>query len=344
MTADSPGAVPIGRSAWLRNIAANLRHDRLLGLVLVLIIGLTVVNLVWLPFSTVNANPLLFFYQALASLPFLVLWLLLGAMRYQLRKTPFLYREAVAQFSVRAQGLLVALGQIILLSAGLLLLSYLASATGRPLMDRYLAAADGALGFDWVDYVTGLNAHPIFAHAITYAYGSLKIQMLVLPAILAFTSRLDRLAEFSAHFGLAGCLTCVVLVGIPAAGASDFFHPSPEVLSSFGAGASTRHLDQLHTLRTLKPFLIEHPEGLVTFPSFHSALAAIFVYSMRDVRYIAPPVFLLNVMLILATPPQGGHYLVDVLAGLAIAIVAIQSVRWIARGRGAVRSSGGRLC
>lgn len=330
-TADCPRAGPTGRSGWIQGRAASLRDDRLLAFVLIIIIGLAVVNLIWLPFSTINANPHLFLYQALASLPILVLWLVLGAMRYQLRKTPFRYRDALVRFSARAQALLVTLVEIILLSAGLLLLSYLASATGRPLMDQYLAAADGALGFGWVGYVSRLNAHPSFAYAITYAYGSLKIQMLVLPAILAFTSRLDRLSEFAAHFGLAGCLTCLVLVAVPAAGASDFFHPSSDVLSSFGVGASTRHLEQLHMLRTLKPFLIEHPEGLVTFPSFHSALAAIFMYSVRRVRYVAPPVYLLNVMLILATPPQGGHYLVDVLAGIAVAAVAIQSVRWIAR-------------
>lgn len=81
----------------------------------------------------------------------------------------------------------------------------------------------------------------------------------------------------------------------------------------------------------LKPFLIEHPEGLVTFPSFHTALAVIFAYSMRGIRYIALPVYALNAMLILATLPQGGHYLVDVVAGLAVAAMSIKSVSWIAR-------------
>lgn len=330
MAAELPDARPT-RRRWYRSTQDKaVLRDRLAVFISIMLGAVAAINLIWLPFSTVNPNLHSFLYGAI---PVVLLCATLGAMRYQLRKTPFRYRDMLNNFAVRTQALVVALGVIMMFSVGLLLFSYLASATTRPLMDEYLAAGDAAIGFDWVEYVGRLNEHPSVAYVLSAAYSSLMMQLLLLPAILALSSRLDRLSEFVAHFGLAGCLTCLVLVAVPAAGAFDFYHPSANILSSFGAGASTRHLDQLYALRTLKPFLIEHPEGLVTFPSFHSALAAIFVYSVRGIRYVAPPIYLLNAMLILAALPQGGHYLVDILAGFAVAAVSVQSVRRISRGR-----------
>lgn len=273
-----------------------------------------------------------------------LLWVALGAMRYQLRKTPFRHRDVLSDYAGRFQTVLVTLSLVTLFSIEILLLSYQATATSHPLMDVYLAAGDAALGFDWMAYAGRLNEHPWIAPVLSRAYFSLNIQFLLLPAILALNGRPGRLQEFAAHFGLAGCLTCLIMIAVPAAGTFDFYHPSPDLLSSFGPDASTRHLGQLHALRMLKPFLIEHPEGLVTFPSFHAALAAIFVYSVRGIRYVAPPIYLLNAILILAALPEGGHYLVDILAGFAVAAVSIQIVRLIAKAellqqRGSAQSS-----
>ncbi|ESX59232.1 hypothetical protein X758_13010 [Mesorhizobium sp. LSHC416B00] len=332
VTADLPDVGSMGRWGGSSDSkAVNLWNGRLVAFISAMLGAIATVILIWLPFSTVAVDPVLWSRAGISALPLALIWGALGAMRYQLRKTPFRYRDLLSDFAGKSQALVVTLGVIMSFSVGLLLLCYLASATRRPLMDGYLAAGDAALGFNWVQYVRRLNEHPWAAFLLSSAYSSLRIQLFLIPAILVLTARSGRLVEFLAHFGLAGCLTCLVLVAIPAAGAFDFYDPSAGILSSFGPGASTRHLDQLYALRTLRPFVVEHPEGLVTFPSFHSALAAIFVYSMRGIRYVAPPIYLLNAMLIIATLPQGSHYLVDVLAGLAVAAASFQSVRWIAR-------------
>ncbi|MCA0034489.1 phosphatase PAP2 family protein [Mesorhizobium sp. B263B2A] len=316
---------------WTRWDTAEFGNGRLVAFISALLAGAVVTNLIWLPFSTVYLNRSIWFDVAMA-MPMALLWVLLGTMRLQLRKTPFGYRDMLSEFAGRIQALAMALTVITLFCLVLLLVTYLAAATSRPLLDSYLAAGDASLGFDWVAYVTLLNDYPSIDHVLSMAYNSLSVQLLLLPAILALTARSDRLEEFVAHYGVAGCLMCLVTMAVPAAGAFEFYHPSPDILSSFDPGASTRHLGQLHALRTLKPFLLEHPEGLVSFPSFHSTLAVIFAYSMRGIRYISLPVYVLNAMLVLATFPEGGHYLVDVLAGLAVAAVAIQFVRWIAKG------------
>ncbi|MBZ9708154.1 phosphatase PAP2 family protein [Mesorhizobium sp. ESP7-2] len=323
---------------WARCEMAKFGKSRLVAFVSALLAGVVVTNLIWVPFSTVYLNKSIWFDVAM-TMPMALLWLLLGTMRLQLRKTPFRYRDMVSEFAGRIQALAMALTAITLFSLVLLLITYLATATSRPLLDSYLAAGDASLGFNWVAYVRLLNGYPSIDYVLSIAYNSLSIQLLLLPAILALSARSHRLEEFVAHYGVAGCLMCLVTMAVPAAGAFEFYHPSPDILSSFGPGASVRYLEQLHALRTLKPFLLEHPEGLVSFPSFHSTLAAIFAYSMRGIRYISLPVYALNAMLILATFPEGGHYLVDVLAGLAVAAVAIQFVRWIAQVRPPLQSN-----
>ncbi|RWC97293.1 MAG: phosphatase PAP2 family protein [Mesorhizobium sp.] len=320
-------------------VALDFQNGRLAVFISTSLAGLVIVNLIWLPFSSIHPAKVLWL-STMAASPLVVLWGALGGIRYQLRKTPFRFRDRSRVFAARLQTAVAAWTVTAALSVALLLFSYLASATDRPLMDRYLAAGDAALGFDWTAYVSLLNDHQSIAEALSMAYRSLQVQLLLLPAILALTGRSGRLLEFIALYGLAGCLTCLVVIAVPAAGAFNFYHPPTEILSSFGPGASTRHLEQLHALRTLQPFLIEHPEGLVTFPSFHSALAVLFAYSVRGIRYVALPIYGLNVMLILAAVPQGSHYLIDVLAGFAIAAISIQIVWWIAHAPMPIAASG----
>lgn len=71
-----------------------------------------------------------------------------------------------------------------------------------------------------------------------------------------------------------------------------------------------------------------HIDGLVTFPSFHTTAAILLAWSMRNVP-IARWVFLvLNILMIVATPTHGGHYLIDVLAGAVLAVASIAYVNW----------------
>ena len=64
-------------------------------------------------------------------------------------------------------------------------------------------------------------------------------------------------------------------------------------------------------------------QGLVTFPSFHSALALLFIYASMPIRWLVIIAIPLNMLMVLATPVDGGHYLMDVLAGIMIALVAV---------------------
>jgi membrane-associated phospholipid phosphatase len=63
--------------------------------------------------------------------------------------------------------------------------------------------------------------------------------------------------------------------------------------------------------------------GIVQMPSYHTVLVVLFTYAFRGTGLIGYVIAALNIFMLLAIPPVGGHYLVDVLAGGALALGAI---------------------
>ena len=75
----------------------------------------------------------------------------------------------------------------------------------------------------------------------------------------------------------------------------------------------------------------EKVEGIITFPSFHAALGVLFPYALRQIKWAFWPAMLVNGTMILSTPVVGGHYLVDVIAGVVVAAASILLLRSIRR-------------
>jgi membrane-associated phospholipid phosphatase len=89
------------------------------------------------------------------------------------------------------------------------------------------------------------------------------------------------------------------------------------------------HYSELMTLRSGEPFqfLVTKSEGLVTFPSFHTALGLIIVYALRGMIWLAIPVAVVNALMTVGTLPEGGHHLSDVIGGAAIGLISIATIR-----------------
>jgi len=85
----------------------------------------------------------------------------------------------------------------------------------------------------------------------------------------------------------------------------------------------------LVTLRdgSLSRFALLNMAGIVTFPSFHTALAILLVYVHRPPLRSFVPVLILNVVMLVAIPFAGHHYLVDMIAGASVAAISIAIVR-----------------
>ena len=64
-------------------------------------------------------------------------------------------------------------------------------------------------------------------------------------------------------------------------------------------------------------------EGLITFPSFHTAIAILFAWAVWRTPYVWFAGLVTNVLMILSTPLSGSHYVIDLAGGAVVATVAI---------------------
>jgi membrane-associated phospholipid phosphatase len=68
-------------------------------------------------------------------------------------------------------------------------------------------------------------------------------------------------------------------------------------------------------------------EGIITFPSLHAALAVILIAAFWPVRAARWPSAVINALMVAATPIDGSHYLIDVLAGVGVAGLCLVAAR-----------------
>lgn len=210
-------------------------------------------------------------------------------------------------------------------------LSYVVSSISLPLQDPILSHLDQALGFDWKGLLEDMQRRPNFLRLMHVVYLSLSLQMVAAVLVLGFTGRLAWLRIFILSFIFAALVTIAISALVPAEGPWLYY----------GIKSLPNQLPISHTswpvffgLRdgSLRKLMGDGAEGIITFPSLHAALAFILVVAFWPVpmaRWIAAVV---NSFMLLATPIDGSHYFVDVLAGIAIAIFSVLAARALATG------------
>lgn len=222
-------------------------------------------------------------------------------------------------------------GQILLIPVLMTPMTYIAAAANLPLVDAPLMALDRALGLDWMAYFNFIYTHHALLFGTVLAYGMIGWPVFGVPIVLGATRRYRRLQEFTLAFAIALVVTTAISAFTPAMGTYDFLHfmPDPNV---FTPGA---YLDQLKDLPIVRDGSLRHLEltkltGIVTFPSFHAAAAVLYLWALWPVRWFRPIAMVANIAMLLATPLGGGHYFVDVVAGIAVATASITAAQWIA--------------
>jgi len=208
-------------------------------------------------------------------------------------------------------------------------LSYLVVSTGAPLVDPPLAAWDRALGFDWLALWRWMTAHPVTHAALRVAYHSGLVQIACVVLLLGFGNRRARLDGFVVSYMAAALICIAVSAPFPAAG--PWAHYS---LASLVDVSSLSHFEPLRDGR-LRSIDLATMQGLVSIPSMHAATAVLIIHAARGTRWFAAAA-LLNAAMLAATPIEGGHYLVDVIAGAAVAgvLMALQRCPRTMRSRG----------
>ena len=201
------------------------------------------------------------------------------------------------------------------------MLSYVIAARGGALWDMQLESWDRALGLDWAAIRDMVDRSSALVTLLGLGYHSLIPQMIVAVVALSCLGRFDELRITVAAAILSGFATILISGLMPADG--NLFDPArydhlwpPVALSQAELIAGLR----TGTTRVLD---LTAMQGIITFPSYHAALAGIFIWAFGAVPKLAIPAALWSRLTIVATPLGGGHYAVDVLAGLALATISV---------------------
>lgn len=200
--------------------------------------------------------------------------------------------------------------------------TYLLASLRFPVIDSALHNFDNALGFNWLNWYHFVNAHSAVKFVLHTAYASTTLQIVF--SIIYFShreegSRNNRL-WWTAIISLL--ITTVVSGILPAMGTFEYYGVADP---QHGV-----HLHDLHALLagTLTNVSLDHMQGIVTLPSYHTVCAILLTYIYRNQRRMLFVVVPLNLLALVAIPSEGGHYLADMLAGAAVAALSIWIVEY----------------
>lgn len=242
----------------------------------------------------------------------------------------FLNLKSKLRRSPRVYTLLFFIAQILLQLLLLVSIGYLAATANFPMQDTSLLAIDRAIGLDFRAYLAWVN-RPGLIDAFAATYDSIRWQLCVIVIVVPLLGHYRRAAEFSLAFGLTLAVTTLISTLFPATGVYETVglhsadHPNFEPSVYY---ATLRELPLVRdgTSRLLDAFQLG---PILTFPSFHAVSAVLYVWALWPIRWLGGIGLLWNAVMLAATPIGGGHYFVDVFAGVAVAMASIWAVKRI---------------
>jgi hypothetical protein len=224
--------------------------------------------------------------------------------------------------------------QVILVTAIIGPLSYIANAFNWPLQDQALLSIDRAMGLDPESIAAFVNNHEWLAKCFETGYGFIKWPLLGVPIILAMTLRLIRLQQFILALSIALALTIVISIFVPAIGTYYGLNLSPT--ERFPSVNSSIYAGQLRDILSIRDGSLRRLElfnlaGIVSFPSFHAASAVLYMWALWPVRGIRSIAIVINGLTIIAAPVIGAHYIIDIIGGVALAAGSILLAKHVFR-------------
>lgn len=227
---------------------------------------------------------------------------------------------------------LVSFGQLVAVVLMGILLSYAASAAPLPYRDAELQAIDRWLGFERQAYIGFLKHNDGLLAILGFAYNTMMRQNLLVLFVTIIARRTDRLQAYTIAFAIAVTATAAIAIFVPAANAMIYVDKVPTDLSTLADGGHS-YFPTLEALRNggLRVIDLGRLEGLISFPSFHTANAILFVWALWPIRILRFVLVPLNFLLIASTPLCGAHYVTDVVGGAVVAWGAVVATTWLIR-------------
>jgi hypothetical protein len=201
------------------------------------------------------------------------------------------------------------------------ILSYALAARAGTLWDARFRAIDEAMGFDWPFLFAAADRFPAALWLGGLAYHSLTLQMVACILVLSATRQTDRLRIAVTAAIVSGFATILISGVTPALG--NVF--DPDRYRHLWPSVAWREQEMLAGLRDGSWRIIDLTQmmGIVTFPSYHATLPILLAWAVGRTRWcrVIAPVW--ATVTIVATPLFGGHYAIDVLAGIGLAVLAL---------------------
>lgn len=209
------------------------------------------------------------------------------------------------------------------------LCSAVLAGTALPYADARLAAADALLGFHWPVMAVFLHRHALCQSGLVRAYFSLNWQPLLLILLLCMFRSRRAAHAFVAAQAVALVITLAIFPFVPAIAAYRHFHLAADTMPLASGSPAWWFQSTIEGIRSgAITTLDERALGsFVTMPSFHAASAVILARQFWTFRLLRWPAAALNLAMLVAAIPIGGHYLVDVLAGVLVGLIAEAVIR-----------------
>jgi hypothetical protein len=210
-------------------------------------------------------------------------------------------------------------------SAAASLLNYFLLTAHGPRIDAALAVADRALGFDWVGVMTAMAGHPSFNRLLFLAYNIVLPEIALMTVIVGWRGNADKTYRFCLAVAAGALISIVVWALAPSFGAMSVYPLPPDIARAVQVSVDSEYGKALAAMLRSGPGFISPADvrGLIGFPSYHGALALIVAWYARGLPRLFWPLLAVNGVVLVATPIQGGHHLVDVLASFPVAALAI---------------------
>jgi membrane-associated phospholipid phosphatase len=200
---------------------------------------------------------------------------------------------------------------------------YAAARSGFPLHDAALVRMDRVMGINGGVIISWVHHHPAFEAFSIWSYSLMPLMVFAAILIPAMFGQLRRAKEYLLATIMASALAALVLALFPVVGPWAGFHFPPYWNQAW-------YTHELTALRSSGVFTAnpDYTCGLITFPSFHVALAVLGVFALWPFLWLRIPALLVAVLIAIATVTTGWHYASDGIGGIIIAAIGIVAA-WI---------------
>lgn len=189
-----------------------------------------------------------------------------------------------------------------------------------PLRDAVFARMDRALGFNVPAIAGWVGSHPMWRLISDRSYDVLYLLLplaMFLPGILG---KREAAEQFVVANAAAFLMSFPIFTLLPAIG--------PWAGSAYAGNVGQRAVEAsilaLHSGSKTAAVV-----GVVCFPSFHVIWAVLSAWSLRPIPILRIVGGLMAALVAISTVTTGWHYVVDVIAGFAVAAAALWIARWV---------------